>query len=49
VLPSAGRLPAASPLDISPDLADPLRILVVAFACALVDRRWLRWVPRDPR
>jgi len=36
-------------VDIRPDLADPLRMLVVAFACALVDRRWLRWVPRDPR
>ena len=29
-------------------LGDPLRTLVVAFACSLPDRRWLRWEPRDP-
>jgi hypothetical protein len=33
-------------VDIRADLADPLRTLVVAFACSLVDRRWLRWEPR---
>ena len=36
-------------VDIRPDLADPLRTLVVAFACSLADRRWMRWVmPNAP-